>query len=431
MHFVCPLPDKTLFSIQEVLKSIMVSFPPHIWLHCVRLNNTKELDALVGKWILSMGSKCEPTPPYTSKYNGVTECFNQEVMTHVQCLLFDALLPDSWWAEAACYACNVINVTPTHVNPYLAAPFMLWHGHPLPSWHLHVFSTPGVMRLQSHERHKTSVQAIPVQFIGVVDYSTSTYRVYVPEQRRAVDTHNIAFDERGSVQAPIDSNTPTQLIYTPLLDDEDCSVDCFPVAAAEASGPPAAASSSAYGPTALSCGTAMGTDIVPPDLPDQPTVPPPNDATNTAVTDSSHTLDTPPPPGPPLIVGSSWGSVVVPSKQIDRAAASSAKHGGAVVATTHSGHNMWQPPHQADFKLVNRLHLLIAGAGPEASHAIHMALHMQQMNDTLAQHTVRIPRTLREVQMSKECDQWLNAMRQEYGVLVANDIFDLVPLPLG
>ena len=73
----------------------------------------KELNALIGQWILNVGGKREPMLPYTSEYNGVDERFNQEVMTRTRCLLFDAHLPSKWWAEAAHHACNVINISPT------------------------------------------------------------------------------------------------------------------------------------------------------------------------------------------------------------------------------------------------------------------------------------------------------------------------------
>jgi len=106
---------------------------------------------LVGKWITEVGGKCEPTPPYTSEYNGVIKHFNHEIMTHVQCLLFNAHLPSKWWAEAACHTCNVINVTPTWSNPGNTSPFALWHGTPPPLQHLWVFGAPGTMWLHAQD----------------------------------------------------------------------------------------------------------------------------------------------------------------------------------------------------------------------------------------------------------------------------------------
>jgi hypothetical protein len=100
MHFVRLLPNKSSIAIQNALRSIATTFPPTLQLHHVQLDNMKELDALISEWITEAGGKHEPTPPYTSEYNGVTERFNCEIMTCVRCLLFDACLPSEWWAEA-------------------------------------------------------------------------------------------------------------------------------------------------------------------------------------------------------------------------------------------------------------------------------------------------------------------------------------------
>jgi transposase InsO family protein len=220
MHFVRPLPNKTSVAVRAALRAIAASFPPSVRVHHVRLDNARELDALVGEWILEIGAKREPTPPYTSEYNGVTERFNREVMTRVRCLLFDARLPSEWWAEAARYACDVINVTPTRSNPDSASPFSLWHGVAPPSRHLRVFGAPGTMRLQAHERHKVSAQSIPVRFMGVVDYSSSTYCVYIVGQWHVVDTHSVIFNEHCMLRPPDDHLQPA-LVYVPLLNDND------------------------------------------------------------------------------------------------------------------------------------------------------------------------------------------------------------------
>ncbi|ELR24539.1 integrase core domain containing protein [Acanthamoeba castellanii str. Neff] len=167
MHFVRPLPNKTSTAIHAALQAIAASFPPAVRIHQVHLDNARELNALMGAWILDIGAKREPTPPYTSEYNSVVEQFNREVMTRVQCLLFNARLPSEWWAEAARYACNVINLTPTQAN------------------------LDSRMRLHAHERHKISKQSVPVRFMSVVDYSLSTYWVYIVSQRRIVDTDRV------------------------------------------------------------------------------------------------------------------------------------------------------------------------------------------------------------------------------------------------
>ena len=151
MHFLWLLPSKSSVVISAALQAITVTFPPSLRVHHVRLNNARELDTLIGQWILKVGGKCEPTPPYTSEYNGIDKRFNHKIMTRMHCLLFDAHLPSEWWAKATQHACDIINVSPTRSNPNSASPYSLWHGVPPPSCHLRVFGALGMMHLHAHE----------------------------------------------------------------------------------------------------------------------------------------------------------------------------------------------------------------------------------------------------------------------------------------
>ncbi len=59
--------------------------------------------------------------------------------------------------------------------------------------------------------------------MGVVDYSSSTYCVYVVGQWRVVDTCSVIFDEH-CVLCPPDDHPQPALVYIPLLDDNDDNV---------------------------------------------------------------------------------------------------------------------------------------------------------------------------------------------------------------
>jgi hypothetical protein len=306
MHFVRPLPSKSSVAIQNALRSIAAAFPPTVQLHRVRLDNAKELDALVGKWITEAGGKHEPTPPYTSEYNGVIKRFNREIMTCVQCLLFDARLPSEWWAEAARHACDVINVTPTWSNPGNMSPFTLWHGTPPPSQHLWVFSAPGTMWLHVHERHKTLAQSIPVCFMGVIDYLMSMYQVYIPSQRRAVDTCNVIFDEHSALRPPADNSSPV-FVYVPLSDEDDEGLSqqhpAAPHATHNGHTQPEVPGTGVDNPRESS--TAADAAAPAPDNEDTPTPAPPGEIVTPAPTNA-----------PTKIIGAAHGQSV-PSKQVD------------------------------------------------------------------------------------------------------------------
>jgi hypothetical protein len=63
-----------------------------------------------------------------------------------------------------------------------------------------------------------------VQFVGVVDYSTSTYHVYIVNQKRTVDTWNVVFNEHESLHL---AKPLPPLTHIPLL-DYDSDEDKFP-----------------------------------------------------------------------------------------------------------------------------------------------------------------------------------------------------------
>ncbi|ELR21686.1 uncharacterized protein ACA1_231430, partial [Acanthamoeba castellanii str. Neff] len=74
--------QSTNFSNQEnALHNIAASFPSSVHICYIQLDNAKELNAHISKWIAEVGGRRKPTPLYTSKYNGVTEQFNCKIMT--------------------------------------------------------------------------------------------------------------------------------------------------------------------------------------------------------------------------------------------------------------------------------------------------------------------------------------------------------------
>jgi hypothetical protein len=413
---------------------IAASFPPAVHIHWVHLDNARELNALMGAWILNIGAKGEPTPPYTSEYNGVVEWFNHEVMTHVRCLLFDARLPSEWWAEAARYACNVINLTPTRANPDSASPYLLWNGITPPSRHIHMFGAPGWMHLHTHKQHKISKQSMPVRFMSMVDYSLSTYQVYIISQHHIINTHNIVFNKHCTSHPPDDHPPPTH-ICVPLLPDNNNNTPATlssPILGSDAitntptnstettstHEPPSPDLASPNCPTPMASGAAAS--VSPPAPSD---VSPAGPASHTA---TAPAMATPPEctPTSTQIISSAHSSTTTSSKQIKQAATASTKYSGKTVAVTQSGRNMRQPA---------RLNLLSSLTHEAPTHAAHTMLQLQQMDHTLnlAQHTTTVPQTFREVMASNMREQWLAAMRSEINTLVMNNIFDLVELPPG
>jgi hypothetical protein len=279
-----------------------------------------------------------------SEYNSVIEQFNREVMTCVQCLLFDACLPSKWWAEAAHNACDIINLTPTWANLDSASPYLLWNGVAPLSRHIRMFGAPGWMRLHAHKRHKISKQSMPVCFMSVVDYSLSTYWVYIIGQRCIVDMCNVVFNEHCVLRPPDDCPPPMHICIPLLLDNNNDTLATLssPILGGDAIAntptnstettsthePPSPDLASPNCPTPMASGAAAS--VSPPAPLD---VGPAGPASHTA---TAPAMATPPEctPTSMQIIGSARGSTTTSSKQIEWAAAASAKYSGETVAVT-------------------------------------------------------------------------------------------------
>ncbi len=200
------------------------------------------------------------------------------------------------------------------------------------------------MRLHVHKWHKISEQSVPVRFMSMVDYSLSTYQVYIVSQRRVVDTRNVVFNKH-CVLCPPDDCPPPMHICVPLLPDDDDDT-------------PATLSSLVLGSDEIADTPANSTETVLIHEPPAPDLASPDCSVLMA---SGAVASVPPlvpldvgPAGPvshmatapamatPLectptstqIISSACGSTTTSSKQIERAAAASVKHGGETVVVT-------------------------------------------------------------------------------------------------
>ncbi|KAG8481222.1 hypothetical protein CXB51_025972 [Gossypium anomalum] len=81
------------------------------------------------------------TVRYTPHQNGVAERMNRTIMEKVRCMLSNANLPKSFWAEAASTACFLINRSPS-VAIEKRTPQEVWSGNPANYSDLKIFGCP-------------------------------------------------------------------------------------------------------------------------------------------------------------------------------------------------------------------------------------------------------------------------------------------------
>ena len=108
-------------------------------LKCLRNDNggeytSKEFAAYCDKH----GIRLELTVPGTPQHNGVAEIMNRTIIERVRCMLRVAKLPKSFWSEAVCTTCYLINRSPSAPLDF-QIPEKVWSGKDVSYSYLRVF----------------------------------------------------------------------------------------------------------------------------------------------------------------------------------------------------------------------------------------------------------------------------------------------------
>ncbi|KAG8472156.1 hypothetical protein CXB51_036420 [Gossypium anomalum] len=107
------------------------------------------------------------TVRHTPQQNGVAERMNRTIMEKVRCMLSNANLPKSFWAEAASTACFLINRSPS-VAIEKKTPQEVWSGNP--------------------------ANYSDLKILGVLP-GVKGYKLWCPENRKVVISRDVVFDE--------------------------------------------------------------------------------------------------------------------------------------------------------------------------------------------------------------------------------------------
>lgn len=144
-------------------------------------------------YLREQGIRHETTVPKTPEQNGVAERMNRTVVETARCMLAEAELPRTFWAEAVSTAVYLRNRSPTSavdgMTPYEA----LTGEKPVVS-NLRVFGCLVYAHIPKDERQKFDSKARRCVFLG---YGTTTkaYRLFDIERRRVFHSRDVIFDE--------------------------------------------------------------------------------------------------------------------------------------------------------------------------------------------------------------------------------------------
>lgn len=148
------------------------------------------MGADVVNYLRSEGIQMQYTAPYTPQQNGVAERKNRTLIEMARCMLLDADLPYTFWAEAVNTANYIQNRVSTRATD--TTPFEAWNGGRPATEHFQIFGAKCFVHVPAEKRQKLDDTAREMIFLGY-DENSKAYRCYDQAARRLVISRDVRF----------------------------------------------------------------------------------------------------------------------------------------------------------------------------------------------------------------------------------------------
>lgn len=127
---------------------------------------------------------------HTPQQNGRAERMNRTIIEKAKCLLFDAGLPKSYWAEAVSMAVYLINRT--YTSTHGKTPHEKFTGEKVDISDLKLFGCPVMVHVPKANRKKLDEKAVKMIFVGY-DSETKGYRCINTSNRKLTISRDVKF----------------------------------------------------------------------------------------------------------------------------------------------------------------------------------------------------------------------------------------------
>jgi hypothetical protein len=160
----------------------------------LQCDNGREFDNHASRsFFLTSGVQLHLSCPYTSAQNGRAERMIRTTTNMIRCLLFQASLPASYWAEALHTATHLLNHLPSKAVSH-STPYFTLYGTTPTYDHLRVFGCACYPNTSATAPHKLSPRSTRCLFLG---YSSDHkgYRCLDLASHRIIISRHVVFDE--------------------------------------------------------------------------------------------------------------------------------------------------------------------------------------------------------------------------------------------
>ena len=170
-------------------------------------------------WFKEQGIQHDPTPGYTSAWNGPAERLNRTLQDKARAGLYECKLPKALWGEAVLYLNTARNCSPA--SDQSITPYEKWHGKKPDVRRFRIFGCLAYIGIPKCKRKKLDPRYLPGAFVGFATNSPySSYKVYMPDGRILLSKH-VIFDENRKGWPLLHVDMPVSDYYLDLPDTDE------------------------------------------------------------------------------------------------------------------------------------------------------------------------------------------------------------------
>lgn len=153
-------------------------------------NGTEYTNRAMQKVLSASGILHETTVSYNPEQNGLAERMNRTIVEKARCLLFDAGLEKTFWAEATAMAVYLINRSPT--KGIQVTPEEKFSGKKPDLSGLRVFGAKCMCYVPKPHRRKWDAKSEHGVFLGIAAQAKGV-RVYIPRTKKVIIVRDVVF----------------------------------------------------------------------------------------------------------------------------------------------------------------------------------------------------------------------------------------------